>query len=82
MVQKTLQPIHKGTVAAELRKGKRFIGWIAPSKVSEFHVRGGWHIGMPVLWDTVDEMENTISNFKAYNCNPELGQRVRLWRVQ
>lgn len=77
---KILQPVHKNTIIAELKKGKTFVGWIAPAKVSASHVNGGWHIGMPVTWDSVDEMENTISVFKAYNCNPELGQRVRMWR--
>lgn len=75
-----LRSVNKNTIKAEMKRGKRFVGWIAPNKVAEFHVRGGWHIGMPVTWDTVAEMENTISNFKAYNCNPELGQRVRFWR--
>lgn len=74
-----MRTIHKNTVKAMLRKGKIFKGYIAPCNVNSFHITGGWHIGMDVEFTSIEEMKQTIDNFAYYNCNSELGQRVRFW---
>lgn len=74
-----IKPIHKSTVKAMLRRGKTFKGYIAPSNVNSFHIRGGWHIGMSVEFTSIEEMEETVNSFAFYNCVPELGMRVRFW---
>jgi len=62
-----------------LRKGETFKGYIAPSNVNSFHIRGGWHIGMSVEFTSIEEMEDTVQNFAWYNCCSELGRRVSFW---
>ena len=74
-----LRPIHKNTVKAMLRKGQTFRGYIAPSKVNSFHIRGGWHIGMSVEFTSIEEMEKCLPEFAYYNCNAELGHTIRFW---
>lgn len=76
-----IEPINKNTVKAMLRRGEAFKGYIAPCNVSAFHVIGGWHIGMKVEFTSLQEMEDTVSNYASYNCIPELGMRVKFWRA-
>ena len=74
-----MKPIHKSKVKAMLRRGVSFVGYIAPCNVNSFHIAGGWHIGMRVEFTSIEEMEETIREFSYYNCNNELGNRVRFW---
>lgn len=76
-----LQATHKNTVKAAIRKNGEWSGYIAPDKVSAFHVNNGWHIGMPVTFYNLDQLETTLNDFSYYNCNYELGYRVRFWAV-
>ena len=90
----SLQPINKHTVLKQVRTNGTWEGYIAASKVSPFHITGGWHIGMSVLLCSdrqgnpyyvshnaceVAELETALNNFKYYNCDSELGKRVRFW---
>lgn len=74
-----MQRIHKATVKAMLRKGQKWEGYIAPSNVSYFHIKGGWHLGHRVTVSTVEELERYMREFAFYNCNSELGNRVVCW---
>jgi hypothetical protein len=74
-----ITPIHKSTVKAMLRKGKTFKGYIAPCNVNRANVNGMWHIGMPVKFTSIEEMEEIIRDYSYYNCCNELGNRVRFW---
>jgi hypothetical protein len=74
-----LQPINKNTVKKMIRDGKRFKGWIAPSLVNPYHINNGWHIGAYVEYGSIDEMEKSLLSFAYYNCNSELGYRVKFW---
>jgi ribosomal protein L5 len=74
-----MQPVHKATVKAAIRNQGTWTGYIAPNKVSAFHITGGWHIGCKITVTTLEELEDVVDNFSYYNCNSELGQRVRFW---
>ena len=74
-----MKSINKNTVKAQIRRGKSFIGYIAPSNVNSMHISSGWHIGMRVEFTSIEEMEKALSEFSYYNCNSELGMRIRFW---
>jgi hypothetical protein len=89
-----MKPINKHTVLKKVRNNGVWRGYIAPSNVSAFHIKGGWHIGMRieihaperkgddyiVKWEGYTEpLEQALDRFKYYNCNSELGYRVRFW---
>lgn len=75
----TLHKVNKNTIKAMLRKGEIFKGYIAPSKVINYHINRGWHIGMAVEFYSISQMEEVINAFQYYNCNSELGNRVAFW---
>lgn len=78
-IMEILEPIHKNKVIAMLKNGQPFVGYIAPSNVNSYHIDKGFGIGMRVKFTSVEELEKTVRNFAYYNCNAELGHRVRFW---
>lgn len=76
-----LKKVTKNTVKATIRKCGSWTGWIVPNKVSEYHIQGGWHMGMQVTLGTEDyPLEATLNNFKFYNCTYETGYRVAFYQ--
>lgn len=76
-----MKNVHKNTVKAQLRKGNKWEGYLAQNKVSVFHVASGFHFGCKVEVNTAEELEKAIQDFSLYNCNSELGSRVKLWEA-
>jgi hypothetical protein len=74
-----LKRINKHAVMAQLRKGKNWSGYMAPSNVID-HICNGWHIGYKIDVDSIEKLEDYISNYAVRNCNSELGNRVVLWQ--
>ena len=75
-----LRKVHKNTIKARLRRGETWTGYLAPSKVSAYHVNHGWHIG--ILYgdiSTLTELEEVTNEYAYYNCSAELGWDVRYW---
>lgn len=90
-----MQTINKHSVLKAVRTKGLWMGYIAPSKVVEYHVNDGWHLGhlvtisqgrdnqyYVVSWhNEYNELESWINNFSYYNCNSAIGQRIRFWEV-
>lgn len=74
-----MKRIHKATVKKQIRENGRWQGYICTSNVNAYHVNQGWHIGMSVDVNSVDELNKIMKNYAWYNCNGELGQRVYCW---
>lgn len=89
----TLNRQRKQTVLKTVRDKGRWTGFIAPSKVNEFHVNSGWNIGckITILKDnykyfvmkddgsTSCELDQFLASFKWFNCNNELGYGITYW---
>jgi hypothetical protein len=86
-----LYPINKHTVLKQTKLNGTWSGVIAPSKAMP---KGVWNIGLDVLLCSdhqgnvyhvsygvcrVEPLEDMLSSFRYYNCNSELGQRIRFW---
>lgn len=90
-----LNPINKHTVLKQAKTEGSWEGYVAPSKVNSYHINDGWHIGMSIRIikdaDTnelnmvgaagISPLDDFLKEFAYYNCNSELGQRVRFWEV-
>ena len=76
-----LRSVHKNTVKAKIRKTGKWSGYIAPNKASPYHIVGGWHLGMKISVASEKELEDTLRDFEYYNCNYELGYRVKFWEI-
>lgn len=72
---------HKNTVKSKIRKEGKWIGYIAPNKVAPYHVVGGWGIGLKITVKSLKELERVIRDYQIYNCNSELGYRVKFWVI-
>jgi hypothetical protein len=87
-----LKPVHKATMKKIARRQGTWTGYISPSNVNEFHIQNGWMLGMPITVEYRDgkymvvlnsremELEDFIVNYAWYNCNSEVGKRVRFWQ--
>lgn len=88
-----MEPVNKHTVLKKVRENREWRGFIAPSNVNSYHIDGGWHIGHEItirkdnfhyfVWNGKEsqELESYLNNFKHYNCNSELGYRIRFWQA-
>lgn len=86
-----LKPINKHTVLKILRDKGTWQGWIAPSNVNHAHIVGGWHLGCKVdlvyhegeyfnRWqENIQTLKQILYQMAYYNCNSELGRRIRFW---
>jgi hypothetical protein len=95
-----MNPINKNTVLKQVRTQGEWKGYVAPSNVNQYHIKGGWHLGMNITIvsgkevsgnekeyyyfseqnESFQELETWLNSFMYYNCNPELGQRIRFWQ--
>ena len=89
-----MNPVHKSTMLAKIRRTKEWEGYIAPSKAHPSHITGGWHLGIPITIRFEHDkyvvlaysgepipLELYINSFSSFNCNSELGRRVRFWQA-
>lgn len=86
-----MTPINKHSVLKIARQTGKWTGYISASNVNSFHIKGGWNLGIRFeivyrdgnYYHVYNEQEvplnNALNGFKFYNCNPELGQRIRFW---
>lgn len=51
-----MQTINKHTMLKQVRETGAWRGFIAPNKVNEFHINGGWKLGkeIEILWHAPD----------------------------
>lgn len=61
----SLQKVNKQSVLKEVRTNRIWKGYIAPHKVSSFHVNQGWHIGREILINLVQE-ENGSNGYYVF----------------
>ncbi|PGF05162.1 hypothetical protein [Bacillus toyonensis] len=86
-----LKKVTKHQITSAVKKNGNWVGYIAPNKVSEFHVNQGFHLGVQTNIQSNQEGilivngQYTFSQFvdqiEAYNCNSEVGTRVAYWEV-
>lgn len=43
-----MNPINKHTVLKAARTSGKWTGYIAPSNVNSYHIKSGWHLGIPI----------------------------------
>lgn len=89
-------PVNKHTVLKEVRQNGFWQGYIAPNKVNDYHIKYGWSVGhivritidregqftcfIPDNPVYAESLSFVIDRYKFWNCNSELGQRVRFWQ--
>lgn len=75
-----LNKISKNQVKAAIRKKGKWAGYLAGNKVNEYHINNGWALGVWVEVASIEELENTLSNFLCY-MSPELGTRAAYFSI-
>jgi len=63
----------KTQVKSLLKKGKAFEGFIVGNKVNPYHFFNGWHLAFNAKFESVEDLEKTVSNWNYYNANNETG---------
>ncbi|PHE64419.1 hypothetical protein COF68_06170 [Bacillus toyonensis] len=90
-----MKTLTKAQVVAKVKNQGSWTGYIAPSKINEANIRGGWHLGMQVtvnatqvdsgieptvnLTDGVYSLDYFVEHFKHANCSKETGTTVKFW---
>ncbi|WP_214796612.1 MULTISPECIES: hypothetical protein [unclassified Exiguobacterium] len=90
-----LETIKKQSVLKAVRDNGEWTGYIAPDKVAAYQVNNGWCIGHQITITTLPDgryavvqfqtesftlLEDFLDGYKHWNCNYNLGYRVRFWQ--
>ena len=65
--------VDKTKVKRIIKKSGEWSGYMVGAKVSLLHIRRGWCIGCPVSFTSLENMEESISEWAYYNACWELG---------
>lgn len=90
-----MRTLTKAQVVAKVKNQGSWTGYIAPSKINEANIRGGWCLGMQVtvnatkvvtgitptiqMSDGAYALDTVIEHYKRANCNNETGTTVKFW---
>lgn len=92
----SVERINKHSVLKSVRENKSWLGYIAPSKIRDYHIEHGWMMGKKIIISMsstgnylvrepfekeVTPLDEYLSNFKEINCNSEHGHDVRFWNI-
>jgi hypothetical protein len=68
-------------VKKSIKNNGRWTGYIVASKVSEYHVAGGWHLGHQIDVAFIEDLERAQNAYSFHNCNYELGYGLHYYEV-
>lgn len=77
-----LEPIHKGSMLAQVRQTGEFVGYVAPCNTHPSHVADGWHIGHPVTIVKGDNVGLESGKFYYFNAENEAYTELEHWLGQ
>lgn len=75
-----LHQVNKNTVKAKIRKEGKWSGYISGNNVNSMHIISGWHLGMKVEVESIEQLNEIEVSFLWY-LDSELGKRARYWEV-
>lgn len=74
MTKRNIIKVHKNSINAKLRHGGIWEGYIVGNKVNQSNYLDNWGLAIPVVFRTLEEMNNTLNAFCA-SLPPEFGNR-------